>query len=87
MYGPNSNNRVGITSNESLFHLLKRPWDPYALHLSQNKPRKLPGNPVLVVVPSTPAISNITLFKRQHKWANLLSNLSTVVTVHTNLGK
>ncbi|KAF2880713.1 hypothetical protein ILUMI_25455 [Ignelater luminosus] len=86
MYGPNSNNRVGITSNESLFHLLKRPWDPYASHLSQNKPRKLPGNPVIVVVPSTPAVSNITLFKRQHKWANLLSSLSTVVTVHTNLG-
>lgn len=87
MYGPNSHSRIGVTSNESLFHLLKRSWDPYATHLAQNKPRKLPGNPVLIIIPLAPINSNISNYKRQNKWATLFSNLATVVVVQTNVGE
>ncbi|XP_031339023.1 zinc finger protein jing homolog isoform X1 [Photinus pyralis] len=86
MFGPNANSRVGATSNESLFHLLKRPWDPFVSSLVQTRPRKLPGNPIVVIVPSSPSISNPNQLKRQHKWITLLSNLCTVVAVHTNMG-
>ncbi|GJQ72599.1 putative histone H4-K16 acetylation [Trypoxylus dichotomus] len=86
MYGPVSNNRVGITSNESLYPLLKRPWDPVAPSLNQDKPKKLPGNPVIIIVPSAPFTTSTNQFKRLHKWINLLSSLATVITVYTNVG-
>ncbi|KAI4459456.1 testis development protein prtd [Holotrichia oblita] len=86
MYGPVSNNRVGITSNESLYPLLKRAWDPVAPSLNQDKPKKLPGNPIIIVVPSAPFTTSANQFKRLHKWINLLSNLATVITVYTNIG-
>lgn len=82
MYGPNSTNRVGILSNESLFNLFKRPWDPVASSLNLDKPKKLPNNPIIVVVPSVPFASNSSHLKRFHKWMNLLSNLANVQTVH-----
>ncbi|KAF5299480.1 hypothetical protein FQR65_LT01061 [Abscondita terminalis] len=86
MYGPNASSRVGATSNESLFHLLKRPWDPFANNPNQSRTRKLPGNPILIIVPSSPSITNPNQLRRQHKWITLLSTLSTVVAVHTNMG-
>lgn len=86
MYGPNASSRVGATSNESLFHLLKRPWDPFANNPNQTRTRKLPGNPILIIVPSSPSIANPNQLRRQHKWISLLSTLSTVVAVHTNMG-
>lgn len=76
--------RGGILSNDSLFQLLKRPWDPVAHSLSQDKPKKLPGNPIIVVVPSSPC--NPIHMKRHSKWLNLLSNLGAVHTVYSNIG-
>ncbi|XP_063909599.1 KAT8 regulatory NSL complex subunit 3 isoform X4 [Zophobas morio] len=80
MTGANSS-RLSMLGYESLFPLMKRPWDPVALSLMQDKPKKLPGNPVIVVVPSTPISS-----KRMLKWINLLSNLATVITIPSNYG-
>ncbi|RZB39517.1 KAT8 regulatory NSL complex subunit 3 [Asbolus verrucosus] len=74
-----SSNRLSVLGYENLFPLLKRPWDPIASSLMQDKPKKLPGNPVIVVVPSTPISS-----KRMLKWINLLSNLATVITIPSN---
>lgn len=82
MYGPNSVNRVGIMSNESLFNLLKKPWDPVASSLNLDKPKKLPNNPVIVVVSAMPYTTNSSQSRRFHKWINLLSNLANVQTVH-----
>lgn len=87
MYGPNSTTKLGILSNESLFSLLKRSWDPIGPSLMQDKPKKLPGNPVIVIVPSAPSTQNSNQSKRMHKWTTLLSSLATVVTVHANIGK
>ncbi|KYB29296.1 KAT8 regulatory NSL complex subunit 3-like Protein [Tribolium castaneum] len=81
MMGAANSSKLSILSYETLFPLLKRPWDPVASSLMQDKPKKLPGNPVIVVVPSTPISS-----KRMLKWINLLSNLATVITVPANYG-
>lgn len=83
MYSNSS--RAGILSNDTLFPLLKRPWDPVASSLSQDKPKKLPGNPIIIVVPTTPV--NTLNMKRQNKWHNLLTNLGTVHTVYPNAGQ
>ncbi|XP_068909025.1 KAT8 regulatory NSL complex subunit 3 isoform X7 [Tenebrio molitor] len=76
-----NSSRLSVLGYENLFPLLKRPWDPVALSLMQDKPKKLPGSPVIVVVPSTPISS-----KRMLKWINLLSNLATVITIPSNYG-
>lgn len=77
--GATNSSRLSLLSYESLFPLIKREWDPMASSILQDKPKKLPGNPLLVVVPSTPISS-----KRMLKWINLLSNLATVITIPSN---
>lgn len=87
MFSANSINRIGVLGNDSLFQLLKKPWDPVALSLNQDKPKKIPGNPIIIVVPTAPSVvNNPTQFKRLHKWNNLLANLGTVCFVYTNIG-
>ncbi|XP_045460461.1 KAT8 regulatory NSL complex subunit 3 isoform X4 [Harmonia axyridis] len=73
--------KIGSISTENLLPILKRPWDPVISSLMQDKPKKLPGNPIIVVVPSSPVTSN-----RYMKWINLLSNLAMVVNVPFNMG-
>lgn len=81
LHSPNAGVRVGPLSNENLLPLLKRSWDPVATSLVQDKPKKLPGNTVIVLMPCNPDVS-----KRNQKWMSLLSNLGHVVTVPTNFG-
>lgn len=78
---PSSANRMGPLNNENLLPLLKRPWDPVEASLAQDNPKKLPSNPILVLMPCAP---NMT--KRNYKWLTLLSNLGQVVTVPNNFG-
>nr|XP_012222923.1 PREDICTED: KAT8 regulatory NSL complex subunit 3 isoform X1 [Linepithema humile]XP_012222924.1 PREDICTED: KAT8 regulatory NSL complex subunit 3 isoform X1 [Linepithema humile] len=80
---PNINSKTGSITWETLGSLLKRSWDPIAPSLNGIKPKKLPGNPILIIVPSgiSPTVSS-----RQHKWITQLGTLGTVVTVHTHMG-
>ncbi|XP_074028949.1 reduction in Cnn dots 1 isoform X4 [Leptinotarsa decemlineata] len=81
MYSSSSSLRIGSLNNMNLMSLLEKYWDPLASSLMQDKPKKLPGNPVLVIVPTGPVIT-----KMIHKWIKLLSHLATVVTIPTNFG-
>ncbi|CAH1154973.1 unnamed protein product [Phaedon cochleariae] len=81
MCGPNSSTRMGPLNNTNLMPLLERNWDPVISTLIQDKPKRLPGNPVIVIVPSGPVMS-----KMLQKWIKLLSHLATVVTIPTNFG-
>lgn len=72
---------MGPLNNENLLPLLKRPWDPVEASLEQDIPKKLPSNPILVLMPCAP---NMT--KRNYKWLTLLSNLGQVVSVPNNFG-
>ncbi|CAL7938463.1 unnamed protein product [Xylocopa violacea] len=80
---PNINAKTGSITWETLGSLFKRTWDPVAPSLNSNRLKKLPGNPILIIVPSGVG-SNITA--RQHKWISQLGALGMVVTVHTHLG-
>lgn len=80
---PNINARGGSITWETLGSLLKRSWDPVAPSLNGSRVKKLPGNPILIVVPS--GITS-TVSSRQHKWITQLGLLGTVATVHTQMG-
>ncbi|XP_012153364.1 reduction in Cnn dots 1 isoform X2 [Megachile rotundata] len=80
---PNINAKTGSITWETLGSLLKRTWDPVTPNLNSNRLKKLPGNPILIIVPSGVG-SNIS--SRQHKWISQLGALGMVVTVHTHLG-
>ena len=45
--------------------------------------KKLPGNPILIIVPSGIASA---VSSRQHKWITQLGSLGMVATVHTHIG-
>lgn len=87
---PTSQRRGLAASSEALSLLLKRPWDPAHGLVTQHKQRKLPGTPLLLVVPSGPttSISSGTSSKRARFWHNHLSVLGKVVpvTMHTSNG-
>ncbi|XP_050448837.1 KAT8 regulatory NSL complex subunit 3 isoform X1 [Cataglyphis hispanica] len=80
---PNINARGGSITWETLGSLLKRSWDPVAPSLNGSRPKKLPGNPILIIVPS--GITS-TVSSRQHKWITQLGSLGMVATVHTQMG-
>lgn len=86
MFGPYTLGRLGPLSYENLFGFLKKPWDPVASTMLHEKPKKLPGNPVIVVVPTAPTSLNSVQNKRLHKWINLLTNLAHVVQVSAYIG-
>ncbi|XP_069702733.1 KAT8 regulatory NSL complex subunit 3 isoform X2 [Periplaneta americana] len=72
--------KTGPASTDNLSNLLKRPWDPAAGSLSQHKPRKLPGHPILVITPSSPSSSSMQTTRAQ-QWFAHLSTLGQVITV------
>ena len=80
---PNINAKTGSITWETLGSLLKRTWDPVNPILNINRLKKLPGNPILIIVPSGVGSS---MSSRQHKWISQLGALGMVVTVHTHLG-
>ncbi|XP_034950017.1 KAT8 regulatory NSL complex subunit 3 [Chelonus insularis] len=80
---PNAMVKLGTIPAESLGAVLKRSWDPIASCLNSNRPKKLPGNPVIIVAPSGVGTS---ISSRQHKWITQLGSLGTVVTIHSHVG-
>ncbi|XP_022672222.1 KAT8 regulatory NSL complex subunit 3-like [Varroa jacobsoni] len=67
------------TANDSLLQLLKRPWDPAASLLSVNRPKKLPGPPIFIVVPS--GLTQNPHFARVKFWYNHLAHLGKLITI------
>ncbi|XP_050506248.1 KAT8 regulatory NSL complex subunit 3 isoform X3 [Diabrotica virgifera virgifera] len=76
-----SANRTNTLSNANLAPLLEKPWDPVSTSLMLYKPKKLPGTPIILIVPSGTAVS-----KMVQKWTKLLTNLATVITIQTSFG-
>ncbi|XP_054289184.1 KAT8 regulatory NSL complex subunit 3-like [Macrosteles quadrilineatus] len=69
-------------SHELLSIIHKRPWDPVIGGVFRHKMKKLPREPILVMVPAGPGAGN-TSHSRTHHWMANLSALGTVVCVYS----
>ncbi|KAL7291332.1 hypothetical protein TKK_0014933 [Trichogramma kaykai] len=77
---PSLNSKGSTVTWDTLGPLLKKSWDPITPVLNANKPKKLPENPIFIVVPSG---IPTTLSSRHSKWISQLGNLANVVTVNS----
>ncbi|XP_022194146.1 KAT8 regulatory NSL complex subunit 3 isoform X2 [Nilaparvata lugens] len=74
--------RNGMIVSEALTQLMKRSWDPVNLGGSHHRTNKLPGDPIIVVVPYCPG-NGFPSNSRPYHWLTHLSNLGTLITVIT----
>ncbi|KFM75217.1 KAT8 regulatory NSL complex subunit 3, partial [Stegodyphus mimosarum] len=74
----------GLPASDAISQMIKKQWDPVLPLLNQHKPKKLPGNPVILLCPSEPPIQqHITahLSPRLKFWHNNLSSLCKIMNV------
>ncbi|GBM15327.1 KAT8 regulatory NSL complex subunit 3 [Araneus ventricosus] len=81
---------AGAPVGDAIIQLMKKPWDPVQPVLNQNKPKKLPGNPIILICPSAPNQNAMNAHSpRLRFWHNSLSSMCKVmnIPVHSEDGK
>uniref|UniRef100_A0A1B6IAA1 KANL3/Tex30 alpha/beta hydrolase-like domain-containing protein n=1 Tax=Homalodisca liturata TaxID=320908 RepID=A0A1B6IAA1_9HEMI len=86
MAGSSTRSSLAAPNHELISIVHKRPWDPLSGGILRYRPRKLPKDPILVMVPSGPGSGN-TSHSRTHHWMSNLSALGTVVCVYSTPGR
>nr|KAI8769848.1 KAT8 regulatory NSL complex subunit 3-like [Biomphalaria glabrata] len=77
-----TNPNLASLSPETLSGVLKKQWDPVLSSINQQKLKKLPENPLLLVIPNAVSSSpNLLAIKRQKFWHSQLSATSKVLTL------
>ncbi|KAK0070473.1 KAT8 regulatory NSL complex subunit 3 [Biomphalaria pfeifferi] len=77
-----TNPNLASFSPETLSGILKKQWDPVLSSINQQKLKKLPENPLLLVIPNAVSSSpNLLAIKRQKFWHSQLSATSKVLTL------
>jgi hypothetical protein len=71
----------GEVAREGLRILLKRPWEPAMAFISQQRLKKLPKNPILVLTPSGPSDMSMSGGGRMRFWNTLLSSMGRTVAI------
>ena len=71
----------GEIAREGLRVLLKRAWDPSLSFISQQKMKKLPKNPILVITASSPHDAWNQSSKRTRFWNSFFSQMGRTVTI------
>ncbi|CAL1526700.1 unnamed protein product [Lymnaea stagnalis] len=72
----------GSLSTESLGGLLKRTWDPVLSVINQQKLKKLPDNPLMLVISSNSSSGSVaTAIKRLKFWQSQLAGMGKVINV------
>ncbi|XP_064465855.1 KAT8 regulatory NSL complex subunit 3-like [Ornithodoros turicata] len=76
--------RAHTIAPETLNILLRRPWDPVAPFLSQHKPKRLPGSPLLVLCPGIPGQAMNLGQPRGRFWFSQLSIMGKLIMVNAS---
>ncbi len=71
----------GDVAREGLRLLLKRPWDPSLGLITQQRLKKLPKNPILVLTAAAPSDIWNTTSKRMKLWNQFFSAMGRTVTI------
>ena len=71
----------GDIARDGLRLLLKRPWDPSMALISEQKLKKLPKNPILVLTAATPGSPNAIISKRMKLWNSIFASMGRTVSI------
>ncbi|GIX89883.1 KAT8 regulatory NSL complex subunit 3 [Caerostris extrusa] len=73
---------AGNSYGDAVIQIVKKSWDPVFPVLNQNKPRKLPGNPIVLICPCAPNQNILnTRSPRMRFWQNNLSLMCKVMNI------
>ncbi|GFW39284.1 KAT8 regulatory NSL complex subunit 3 [Trichonephila clavipes] len=81
---------AGSPTGDAIIQMIKKPWDPVLPILNQNKSKKLPGNPIILICPSAPNQNVLNIQSpRLRFWHNSLCSMCKVMNIpmYTEDGK
>jgi len=80
-----TNFKQDIMSSDTMNTLLKKSWDPVIASISQKKLKRLPENPILLMIPSAPTTISNPLSSKRHKfWYHQMAAMGKIINIVPN---